>query len=31
MIIDRTAALYVDGATDITTKFQDYLKSTASK
>lgn len=31
MILDRTAAIYVDGASDITTKFQDYLKSTASK
>ena len=31
LIIDKSAAIYVDNASDITTKFQDYLKSTASK
>jgi Skp family chaperone for outer membrane proteins len=31
LIIDKSAAIYVDGASDVTTKFQDYLKSTASK
>lgn len=31
MILDKSAAIYVDGAADITAKFQDYLKSTASK
>jgi outer membrane protein len=31
VILDKTATIYVDGASDITSKFQDYLKSTASK
>lgn len=30
LIVDKSAAIYADNAIDITTKFQDYLKSTAS-